>query len=645
MPEHYISKYSPMERRRSGYTPPQNALPKEAPKAPSRIVGGGLTGRTPSPTTPIALGNLTALWIGLGVLVLVLLTPYLLPSSEAMVGTGVTLQGEGMQGMTRAMLNEAVAKRYERFLKQPVTLVYQDRVWQPTASELGVSLDIRQTNNALLGLSTGTDLQTQLRATWARWMRVLDVGPQFVINGPKMQRYLMTLSAEIDQPITEADLLIDNQTGRAEALPAQTGRQLLIDDSMIDIYQAIASTTVTTVTLRTRTLDTISDSATLTKSADTAERFLSAPLILTHAGKSWTWDRDRLSTMIITTKTAGGVTVSPDANAITLEVERLAQYIDSGSAEPRVALVDGVATIIQPGKTGSLLDRAAAVQAIGNAFYAENRTVVLPTIPVEPKLDAAQISQLSFADVLSTGRSSFKGSAAYRITNITTGAARINGVLIAPDAVFSFNTEVGEIDEANGFVQGYAVVGNRTQLEWGGGVCQVSTSMFRAAFYAGLPIVERHAHPYYIRWYDEYAFPEAAGPGLDAAIFTGELDFRFRNDTGNWLLIETVVDAKNQILDVNLRGVANGRTVRVVGPKITGTTPAPKDPVYVDDPTLPMGELKQTDKAKEGMNVVVFRIISRNAKDAPGEEYSTNFRPWPDVFLRGTGPKATPSTP
>ncbi|MFM2309124.1 MAG: hypothetical protein RLY87_1245 [Chloroflexota bacterium] len=642
MPEKYVSKYSPMERRRSGYTPPANLLPKEAPKPPSRIVGGGLTGRAPSPTMPITIGNMSALWIGIAVLVLVLLTPYLLPSNEATVGAGVSLQGEGLEGMTRVMLNERVAKRYERFLKQPVTLVYQDRIWQPTASELGVSLDIRQTNNALLGLSTGSDLRTKLQSTWARWMRVLDVGPQFVINGPKMQRYLMTLSAEIDQPIVSADLLIDNQTGQAEALPAQTGRQLLIDDSMIDIYQAIASATTMTVTLRTRTLDTISDTAKLNKSADTAERFLSAPLVLTYGDKTWTWDRDRLSTMIITTKTADGITVSPDANAITLEVERLAQQIDSGSAEPRIALVDGVATIIQEGKTGFLLDRAAAVQAIGNAFYAENRTIALPTIPVEPKLDAAQIAKLSFADVLSTGRSSFKGSAAYRITNITAGAKRINGVLIAPDAVFSFNTEVGEIDEANGFVQGYAVIGNRTQLEWGGGVCQVSTSMFRAAFYAGLPIVERHAHPYYIRWYDEFAFPDAAGPGLDAAIFTGELDFRFRNNTGNWLLIETSIDAKEQILDINLRGVSNGTTVRVVGPKITGTTPAPKDPVYVDDPTLPTGEVKQTDKAKDGMNVVVFRIIKRGGKDAPGEEYTTDFRPWPDVYLRGTGPKAKP---
>jgi vancomycin resistance protein YoaR len=617
-------------------------LPKEAPKAPSRIVGAGLTGRAPSFTTPISLGNMTIVWVAVGVIALVLLAPYLLPASDTSVAAGVTLQGEPMAGMTRVMLNERVGKRYERFLKQPVTLVYQDRVWQPSASELGISLDIRQTNNALLGLSTTGDIQSQLTTWWARWTGVLDVAPQFVVNGPKLQRYLMNLSAEIDQPALAADLLIDNQTGQAEALPAQTGRQLLVDESMIDIYKAVAATDVTTVTLRTRSLAVSDNSSALTKTADTAERFLSAPLVLQYGGREWVWERDRLSTMIITTKTADSIGVSPDANAIALEVDRLAQYVDSNSVEPRIALVDGVATIIQPGKKGFLLDRTAAVQAIGDAFYAENRTVLLPTIAVEPKLDAAAIAAMSFENIIATGRSSFKGSADYRITNITTGAKRINGVLIAPDAVFSFNTEVGEIDEANGFVQGYAVVGNRTQLEWGGGVCQVSTSMFRAAFYAGLPIVERHAHPYYIRWYDEYAYPETAGPGMDAAIFTGELDFRFRNTTGNWLLIETQVDAKKQILDINLRGVYDGRTVRVVGPKTTGTTPAPKEAKYIDDPTLPAGELKQTDHAKDGMNVSVFRIITQNSQDAPAEEFVSNFRPWPDIYLRGTGPKKTP---
>jgi vancomycin resistance protein YoaR len=250
---------------------------------------------------------------------------------------------------------------------------------------------------------------------------------------------------------------------------------------------------------------------------------------------------------------------------------------------------------------------------------------------------------MQFNDILSTGRSSFAGSAAYRVTNIVAGATHINGVLIAPGATFSFNTEVGSIDESNGFVQGYAVVGQRSQLEWGGGVCQVSTSLFRAAFYAGLPIREWHAHPFYIQWYDNHAFPNAAGPGLDATIFTGQLDFQFVNDTGHWIAIETTVDTKKQILDVQLRGTATGRSVRVVGPKITETIPAPTDPVYVDDATLPAGTIKQTDKAKDGMSVVVYRLVTVNGKELPGEEFTSNFKPWHATFLRGTGVTPTPT--
>ncbi len=333
----------------------------------------------------------------------------------------------------------------------------------------------------------------------------------------------------------------------------------------------------------------------------------------------------------------------PDRDAIRAEVDKLAQSVDSGSAEPRVRINDGVATITRAGQAGVQLQREEAVQRIYDAFSSDNRVVDLPTQTVQPKLDETTLKSLQFNDILSTGRSSFAGSAAYRTTNIIAGAKHIDGVLIAPGAVFSFNTEVGTIDESNGFVQGYAVIGKRSQLEWGGGVCQVSTSLFRAAFYAGLPIREWHAHPFYIKWYDEYAFPNQAGPGLDATIFTGQLDFQFVNDTGNWMVIETTVDTKNQILDIQLRGTATGRSVRVIGPKITSTIPAPTDPVYIDDPTLPQGTIKQTDKAKDGMSVVVYRIVTSNGKDQPGEEFTSNFKPWHATFLRGTGTQATPT--
>lgn len=639
MPDRYINSYGPIERRRRGYTPPQNQKPSNIEDV---IIG---VPKRPDPSTAtLLLPTVTqpAIWIGVVVIVLALITPYVFPSSERAVDAGVTLQGQSMEGMTREMLGEAVTARYEGFLAQPVTLVYQDRVWRPTASELGVSLNIRQTSNDLLGLTTDVNIERWIRNWWARQQGILDVGPHLVINGARMQQYLMTIGSQVDRPVRPADLLIDPQTGATMTVPAQTGRQILVDETMVDIYNALTATTSMTVTLRSRELAPTIDASVLDERVQEVERFLGQPLVVRYATQSWTWERDRLAALIVTEKIPDGtVRVRPDAQAIALEVDRLAQRVDSPSVEPRVQWRNGGVEVVSAGQSGVKLDRAVAVQMIGDALYGSERTVDLPTIAVAPQLTAERLSQLSFVDVLSTGRSSFVGSADYRITNIKAGVARINGVLIAPGAEFSFNTEVGEIDEANGFVQGYAVIGNRTQLEWGGGVCQVSTSLFRAAFYAGLPFKEWHAHPFYISWYDAYAFPNENGPGLDAAIFTGDLDLRFVNDTEHWMMIDATIDEQAQILDIQLRGVATGRSVAVNGPKIMGTTPAPTDPVYVDDATLPTGTVKQSDKAKDGMNVVVYRTVTKDGKAMLSEEFATNFKPWPNVYLRGTGPKET----
>lgn len=643
MRQRYSQKYGPIQRRRNGFTPPQNLISPATPPIETRVVGGGITGWLTRTYDQASSNDIRGVVVIVVVLVLLAIgVPYVLPNSEPMVADGVTLQGVAMGGLTRDMLTERISKRYEAFLQEPVTLKYQEQIWHPSARELGIAIDIRQTSNELLGLSTGRGLGTWFRNIWLRWWGILDVGPHVVVNSAKLQNYLVQITKDIDQPVQAPDIMIDGQTGEVQGVPAQMGRQMLVDQTMIDILNTIRSAQPMTVTLRTNVLAHSMDDKNFALSVDNAKQFLSAPILIRYGERHWLWDRDVLMRLIAINKTENGVKVIPDANAIATEVDRLAQYIDTGSVEARVKVVNGRATIVQPSRQGVRLDRVTAVQQIGDAFFATNRVVELPIEEVLPQLSASQISALRFGDVLSTGRSSFVGSADYRITNIMAGAKQIDGVLIAPGATFSFNTEVGEITEANGFVKGYAVVGKRTQLEWGGGVCQVSTSLFRAAFYAGLPFKERHAHTFYIKWYDDYAYPDQAGPGLDAAIYTGELDLRFVNDTGNWVMIDTMVDTENQILDIALRGTATGRAVRAVDPKITNIIPAPKDPVYIDDPTLATGKTKQTDKAKDGMSVVVYRIITVKGKDLPGEEFASNFAPWPNIFLRGTGPAVKP---
>jgi len=336
----------------------------------------------------------------------------------------------------------------------------------------------------------------------------------------------------------------------------------------------------------------------------------------------------------------GQLTIQVHSERLTRAVEGLAQVIDSGTAEPRLRFSDGGLRIVAEGQAGRRLRQADAVTAIAELLMQPSlitRTLVLPVEQIEPQITAETLDSLGIVELVAEGRSSFAGSAPYRITNIRAGAARMNGVLIAPGEEFSFNRQLGEVNAENGFVEGYAIIGNRTQLEWGGGVCQVSTTVFRAAFWAGLPITERHAHSFHISWYDRFGLgPNGDGQGLDAAIFTGVQDLKFVNDTGHWLLMQTSIDEQAQVLVVQLYGTRPQRKVRIEGPIIANEVRAPSEPVYIDDPSLPRGTLRQTDVARGGRDISIYRIVTDTNGQERRELFFTRFRPWPNIFVRGT---------
>jgi vancomycin resistance protein YoaR len=266
------------------------------------------------------------------------------------------------------------------------------------------------------------------------------------------------------------------------------------------------------------------------------------------------------------------------------------------------------------------------------ALKGGRRTIDLPMTTTPPPVVAADLNSLGLTNVVGVGVSSFRASQPYRITNIQAGARRMSGILIPPGGSFSFNDNLGIVDGRNGFVQGSAIVQNRTQQEWGGGLCQVSTTMFRAAFWAGLPITERHEHTFRISWYEELGEP----PGLDATIFTGVADLRFVNDTGGWLLSEAYVDQGKQRLTIVLYGKPSARKV-TMSHAVLGHMAAPGKPLYVDDPSLPAGTVKQTDWAQPGVHVQVYRSVKEHGQVIRQDTFDTIFEPWPNIYLRGTG--------
>jgi vancomycin resistance protein YoaR len=230
--------------------------------------------------------------------------------------------------------------------------------------------------------------------------------------------------------------------------------------------------------------------------------------------------------------------------------------------------------------------------------------------------------------LIGQGVSHFAGSIENRKFNVGLAASRINGVLIPPGEEFSFVKTVGDISGASGYKQAYVIKSGRTVLDDGGGVCQVSTTIYRAALNTGLPITERTAHAYRVGYYEQ-GFP----PGLDATIYSPSVDLKFKNDTGHHILVQARVEGTD--LTVDLYGTSDGRSVELTRPVIVSQSPALPE-IRQDDPTLPKGTVKQVDFAAAGANVVFKRKVTKGGITYIDETIRSNFRPWQAVYLVGT---------
>lgn len=254
----------------------------------------------------------------------------------------------------------------------------------------------------------------------------------------------------------------------------------------------------------------------------------------------------------------------------------------------------------------------------------------LPIKTTEPEITTENVNDLGIKELIGEGVSHYAGSIPNRIHNLSLAASRVNGSLIKPGEVFSLDKAIGDVSSLTGYKQAYVISGGKTILGDGGGVCQVSTTMFRAALNAGMPIVERNQHAYRVHYYEE-----DMGPGVDAAVYIPTVDFKFKNDTGHYILIQTINDPKNMVLTFRLYGTRDGRTATITKPVIVSSSPAP-EPLYQDDPTLPVGQVKQIDFAAPGAVVYFNYEVKKDGKVLISEKFTSRYRPWQAVYLRGT---------
>ena len=522
-----------------------------------------------------------------------------------------------------------------RFNNTAIELSDGTQTFIATPPDLGLRLDPAVSAQAALNLARG-DPGRQLDVT----LGGSNLPPEIVFDPSASRAFLTNLAKKIDQPPIDAGLQLDGL--RVITTPAQIGRAL-------DVERAVAMLAAAAPTIDQAphlTLPVVTESPRLTDATDVAarlQRVLNGNFTLDLAdarpGEPASWDLSpqQLAALI-------AVEHAPDTGAISFkfndEVLRagladLATQIDRAPEDARFVFNDETKQleVIQPSKIGRTLNITDTLERMNQALaHGERRATLAVAVQPPDVPDTATAAQLGITQLIAQGQTFYAGSSKERMTNIGAATARFQGIVIKPGETFSFNKYLGDVSLDTGFAEALIIFNGRTVQGVGGGVCQVSTTAFRAAFAAGFPIIERWPHAYRVSWYER-----GFGPGLDATVFSPYVDFKFTNDTPYHLLIEAYANDAAGRLTFKFYSTSDGRQVTISDPIVENVVPHPPDK-YEEDPTLPAGVTKQVDYAVDGADVTVNRTVTRGGQVISQDRVFTKYQPWQAVFMVGTGP-------
>jgi vancomycin resistance protein YoaR len=560
---------------------------------------------------------------------------------------GVSVAGVDLSGLAPA----EAALELNQTLSYPYTgkIVLRDgaKVWLVSPAQMGMAFDASASAQAAYRLGRSGGLLASLDAQVRARSRGAEAAPVILFDQRVAYQYLQALSAEINQPVTEASLALVGT--EVVAQPGQAGRILDVDGTLVFLSAQMQTFRDGEVPLVVReqppqVLD-------VSAQAEMARRVLSQPLRLyvPNAGEGdpgpWTYDVQVLAKMLTVRRVENGgtaeVQVGLDPNQLREVLVNIAAYVDRKPENARFYFDDATRqlALIQYSKVGRAVDVSASIVAINEALLRGEHNIPLQIAETQPAVpDTATGEQLGITELLIAETSYFYGSSAERIQNIQAAAKQFHGLLVAPGETFSMGSAMGDVSLDNGFAEALIIYGGRTIKGVGGGVCQVSTTLFRTVFRYGFPVVERIPHAYRVSYYEQTA-SGAVDPnlaGLDATVYFPLVDFKFTNDTPYWILMETYVSAEARTITWKMYSTRDGRSVtwETSGPQ---NVVAPPKPLFEVNDELNEGQIKQVDWAASGADVVVTRTVSRNGAVYFTDQFKTHYEPWQAVCQIGPG--------
>lgn len=534
-------------------------------------------------------------------------------------------------GLSLSFLSESRAAReislyYQKLLQKPVSLQVKGEKIDVYAKEISLKVDSQELAKRALKPGRGQGFFLNLLTRFRLYFQKEELKPRVRYNRDELEKILRILNNKVRVPPEDARLVIKSSED-INLIPGKEGKSInfIIAEKLIVAAFIREDNRVVKLNLEDEEPEVTAEE--VKKLLPEIKKLLSKPILFNYQNESWVLTPEDLVPMISFQKTP--------AFKLTLKLNELKLYLKSLMKEYEVKPINasfkvyGNSVQVIPSQEGKEVDVEAACENILSfATSDKQRIVELKLKSVEPDITTAEAKAMGIKERISYFTTYFDPSQSARVNNIRLLAKSLDGALIAPGETFSVNQWIGPRTAEKGYKEAPTIVNGKLVPSLGGGVCQVATTLFNAVFFAGLPVIERHNHSFYISKYPK---------GRDATLSYGSLDLKFKNDKANYILIKCFVGSGS--LTIALYGYSPGIKVRYETSPFTNIRPFKTE--IIKDPNLTEGKEEIEEHGVNGGTVVVKRKVYRNGVLIREDKFISFYRAKSEIKRVGTKPIET----
>jgi len=558
---------------------------------------------------------------------------------------GVYVGQYDLGGKTLAQARLYLNQKINDFNQTGIDFSYDDRttvIYPVIASIEGdlayqlINFDIEQTLDQAMNYGRSDDFLSNSESLLTALLFKKQLNLLVTVNREQIDKILKDSFSQFEQPATDARLTVDRPINNYQfsVSDEKIGRIIDYDLAMNNLIKQLNDLNFNAITLITKTDNPAIYKKDCFNIESEARAVLSlTPIKLAFENKSWQIDENELADWLILKDNTVNATSLEDKIIVGLDQNKITDFLNTDIApeinveplEAKFSVANGKVSEFQASRDGRLLDINNAISQFEEKIKDLTSNDIILTVKNRPSLIKTEnINDYGVKKIIGTGQSNFAGSPVNRRHNIKVGADSLNGLLIKPNEEFSLVKALGDIGSSTGYLPELVIKENKTTPEYGGGLCQIGTTMFRTALATGLPITMRQNHSYRVSYYEP--------AGTDATIYDPWPDLRFVNDTNNYILIQSRFDGNNLFFD--FWGTSDGRSATQTPPVIYNIV-KPEPAQLIETLDLKLGEKKCTEKAHNGADAYFDYTVTYANGEVKEKRFSSHYVPWREVCLIG----------